>query len=263
MAILVCLVLALSACASSAQPSGPWEGWTTLRLNVKSVPFMRGHIELRISDQADGRRLETTSQARFFGASIARSTSVTLLDPTNGQALAYRNQSKKKGRRYTFSADGYTVEKLKRAKIDRPWETTSTRVHSYPMAEDGATPLPVYDYFGMILRLRSEPLNEIGDEITIHVATSSGPQAFVVRVAELRSASRSIRRPGESSKITLNVREMRLNVAPADPESKSGFLNMQGEIEIWVEAETKTVIEIVGDVPRVPGKVRLVLAELG
>jgi len=38
---------------------------------------------------------------------------------------------------------------------------------------------------------------------------------------------------------------------------------MEGEVEIWVEAETGTLLEIVGKVPKVPGKVKLVLDELG
>ena len=62
---------------------------------------------------------------------------------------------------------------------------------------------------------------------------------------------------------TLLAREFRLAVVPADPGSEEGFLKMEGEVEIWVEAETGTLLEIVGKVPRVPGKVRLVLAELG
>ena len=263
MAFLVCVVFSNAACDSREKPQGPWHGWSTLQLKVKSVPFMRGQIEIRISNQADGRRLETASEARFFGATIARSSSVTLLDPANGRAKAYRNDSKKKARNYKFTAEGYTVEKLKRAKIRHPWRTTSTQAYDYPLAEDGLTPLPVYDYFGMILRLQVEPLSKLGDETTIHVATSSGPQAFVVSVAELRAGSRQFRRPGERTKIQVATQELRLSVAPADPESESGFLDMKGEIELWVEAETKTLIEIVGDVPGIPGKVHLVLAELG
>jgi hypothetical protein len=38
---------------------------------------------------------------------------------------------------------------------------------------------------------------------------------------------------------------------------------MKGETQIWVEAETKTLLEIVGKVPNVPGKVKLVLSAMG
>ena len=38
---------------------------------------------------------------------------------------------------------------------------------------------------------------------------------------------------------------------------------MEGETEIWVEAESKTPLEIVGKIRKVPGKVRLVLREMG
>lgn len=224
---------------------------------------MRGQVELRISEQGNGRRLEVDTQARFFGASVARSTSVSLLDGASGQARSYRTESKKRSRRYTFAPEGYTVEKFKRAKDDHPWESASTHTYAYPLAEDGVTILPVYDYYGMILRLKAEPLRKIGDEVTVHVATSSGPEAYTVRVSEIRVGSRTIRRPRETARIELAAQEMRLSVTPTASESESGFLDMEGEVEIWVEAETKTLIEIVGDVPKIPGKVHLVLDELG
>jgi hypothetical protein len=38
---------------------------------------------------------------------------------------------------------------------------------------------------------------------------------------------------------------------------------MEGETEIWVERRSKTLLQINGRVPNVPGEVRLVLSEMG
>ena len=62
---------------------------------------------------------------------------------------------------------------------------------------------------------------------------------------------------------SLTAKELRLVISPGDPEAEKGFLGMQGETEIWVEAESKTPLEIVGKIPKIPGKVRLILTEMG
>jgi hypothetical protein len=99
--------------------------------------------------------------------------------------------------------------------------------------------------------------------VTRYVATSKGPQAYRVSVSESRTNRRSFTDLTTGETITLPSNEFRLSVTPADSETDEGFLNMEGEIEIWVEAETKTLLEIVGRVPKVPGKVKLVLSAMG
>ena len=56
--------------------------------------------------------------------------------------------------------------------------------------------------------------------------------------------------------------ELRLRLVPDDGIDE-GFLAMEGEIEVWVEARSKTPIEIRGKVPKVPGTVRLLLTAIG
>jgi hypothetical protein len=60
----------------------------------------------------------------------------------------------------------------------------------------------------------------------------------------------------------VTVRELRLVIIPADPESDEGFMKMQGETEVWVEAGSKTPLEIGGRIPRV-GKIQLLLTGIG
>jgi hypothetical protein len=115
----------------------------------------------------------------------------------------------------------------------------------------------------MLIQLRRQQLQALGDEVTLHVATSDGPEAYRIAVSENRTSERTFLDLKTQEKTTLPVREFRLTVSPTDPQAEGGFLNMEGEVEIWVEAETKTLLEIVGKVPKVPGKVKLVLSAMG
>ena len=261
------LAAALLSGAGSVEPasaSSPWLGWKTLRLKAKASALVRGHVELRVTEEAGAVRLETSTTARFLGATIARSETTTLLDRNTGRPREHRMQSKKKGRRYQFHDGGYRVEKLEPVKGPDGGESWAVRwSHEYaaPGPDPGGPPL--FDYYGMLLQLRRLDLHAVGDEIEVLVATSHGPTAFRVTVSEARDAEREFTDLKTDTPRSLATRELRLTIAPTDPDAPGGFLDMEGETEIWVEAETKTLLEVVGKVPRVPGKVRLVLSELG
>jgi len=256
---LVPVALAGAACVDAPAGQSPWKGWTTLRLKVKSAPLMRGSVELRVSRGPDERRLETTTRASFLGATIATSRTKTILDAKTGRPKEYTSYSKKKGRHFVFGDSGYTVEKLRPAETDEgdPWQVVATREFPNP---DGDAPF--LDYYGMLLQLGELALHAPGDEVTLNIATNTGAEAYRVRVAEARDGQREIRRASTGERRTLPTRELRLEITPADPAAEEGFLNMEGEVEIWVEAATGTLLEIVGKIPRIPGKVKLVLDAL-
>ena len=138
---------------------------------------------------------------------------------------------------------------------------TATTEFPYPTSGD-QTANRLYDYYGMLLHLREEKLDVPGDEVTLHVATSRGPQPYVIRVAENRTGRRDIVDLATGEAETVTVRELRLVIIPADPESDEGFMKMQGETEVWVEAGSKTPLEIGGRIPRV-GNIQLLLTGIG
>ena len=116
----------------------------------------------------------------------------------------------------------------------------------------------------MLLQLRRAALHEPGDEVLLYVATSNGPEPFLVRVGESVTDARSFTDLRDGEERTLDVRMLRLRVTPADPEnSDEGFLKMEGETELWVEAESKAVLLISGKAPKIPGRIKLVLKEIG
>jgi hypothetical protein len=263
---LVPFVLASAACVDTSEARSPWQRWTTLQLKVKSSPLFRGRVQLRWSEGASGRRLDTTTTASFLGATVARTKTRSLFDPVTGKTTEYRSFSSKKGRIYRFGEQGYTVEKLRRnpdGDDADPWEVYSTEEFSYPESDAGGDPVRLLDYYGMLLHVGDLGLDAPGDETTLHVATSKGPQAYRIRVHESRTGERTFLNLATGEKTTLPARELRLTIDPADPATEAGFLKMKGPVEVWVEARTKTPLEIAGDAPKIPGRVRLVLSAMG
>ena len=220
---------------------------------------------MRLTEQPGERRLETTTTARFLGMTVAHSTTTTTLESTTGITKEYRSLSKKRGRHFSFGKESYTVARLYPSKdrdAEEPWQIAYQ--HEFPNPppdEKGVTPL-LFDYYGMLLHLRHAGLESPGDEATLFVATSSGAEPYLVRVTDSRTSERAFTNLATGQVTTLSVDELRLTIAPEDPETEEGFMKMKGETEIWVESETKTPIEIGGRIPKI-GKVRLVLSAMG
>lgn len=264
------LLLGQFLTSSLAQPptgSAAFGSWKRVALKEQGLPFFSGLLEMRIAT-GNGKNLVFTTQAtaRFMGARIAMSETRTTLDPVTGRPRLYTDRSKKSARRYIFGAHGYTIEKLEPIHgPDRPlaeWRVYFEKEFAYPDDGSGGQH-PVYDYYGMLLHLRESALEKRGDEITVYVATSDGPTPYRVRVAEAGAANWAYRVPTLKARRTVPVQTLRLRVAPADPgRANEGFLQMEGETELWVEATSKTLLSLGGKVPNVPGRVRLVLVEM-
>lgn len=249
-----------------AEGTSPWQSWSRLSLKAKAVPLFSGRVEMRLERQPGKTVFLTHTVARFVGARIAASDTRTVLDAATGRTELYVSRTRKRARRYTFGEREYTVEKLRPdagadAPLDR-WTLTQKQTYPYPFDDRGQT-TPVYDYYGMLLRLGETALEGPGDEVVLHVATSKGPTPYRIRVTESRTSDWSYRNPSLGARRTMPVRELRLRISPADPDrADEGFLKMEGETELWVEAGSKTLLSLSGKVPKIPGRVRLVLTEL-
>jgi len=265
--LLTSLLLVATACSSAPPSRSRWQDWNTLRMEVDSSPLFSGKFEMRRTTRGAIEVLETRATAAVLGQRLEDSRTVTLFD-SEGRTSRYARQSSKSGRRFVFGEQSYTVEKLEPPEEPgRPldqWDVTSSREFRYPATAQGGSPQQVFDYFGMLLELRNAGLGEPGDETTLHVATSNGPRAFRIAVSESREGRRTFTDLATGIEQTVQLREFRLRIIPADPEQDGeGFLRMEGETEIWVEAESKTPLEISGRVPRVPGRVQLRLVAMG
>ena len=212
-----------------------------------------GHVQMDRRDRTGKEVLETETRATLFGAELAHSRTMTRLDPSTGEPFEFYELSGKRGRRYTFGPDGYSVEKLRpKNSPDAPvekWESYSRSQFPYP---------------GMLLYLERAKLRQPGDEIVLYVATSHGPEPYRIRVSEARRSQRTFEDLSTGETKTVPVRELRLRVSPAKPgQDDEGFMKMEGETEIWVEADTRTLLEIDGKIRKVPGRVEIQLAAIG
>lgn len=267
---LLALGLALEASASAAVatslPDAPWHSWTHLRMHARSAAVFSGQFELTRSGSGESRQLETAATARVFGAVVVRSRTETTYRATSGAPLHHLSVSKKHGRRYVFGEKGYSVEKIVppagAARPPQQWLVRTRAEFDLPSAPVEGSFHAVFDYSTMLLRLASERLTTVRDEVTLHVATARGPHAYVIRIDDVRARTRTYRDAGGTRR-SVSVREIRLAIRPqGDEDDDSGFMNMRGETEVWVEASSKTPLEIVGRIPGVPGKVRLEMVEL-
>ena len=231
------------------------------------MPLLSGRVWMHLKPDGPQLRLETETTAKFFGARVSTTRTRTVMDPTTGLPKSYVSWNTKRARRFTFDEQGYLYERLSPKPKNRKaplseWLVKTSERFDYPVDADGKR-LPVYDHYGMLLELRRTDLASVGDEVVVHVATSSGPAPYRIRVAELRAGEVRYSTLPDKDKRTTVVRQMRLEVVPTDPErAEEGFLNMKGETELWVEARSKTLLRIGGRAPKI-GKITLVLAEMG
>lgn len=265
--IVLLLAVGSLACSTSMFSRGPWHDWEMLRLDVQAIPLLSGQVELHRYVEDGKTFFETTSTARLLGAKVAEARTRSVLDENTGRSERYESVSSRSGRRFVFGEAAYSIEKLTPADdVAAPlaeWQVESSREFPYPEDDDGH-PVDVFDYYGMILHLRDLDLDAVGDETLVHVATSDGVVGYRIVVAETRRARREFTDAAAGATNTLDLTELRLRFLPADPDrAPEGFLRMEGETEIWVESRSKTLLQINGRVPNVPGEVRLVLSEMG
>ncbi len=266
-ALLGVVGLVVLGCAKAAESTNPWTSWHSLRLKVRAMPLFTGRVEMQLDRDGGQWRLATTSTARFLGAKLAQSRTLSVFDVDSGHTRLYEEVTKKRGKRFVFGKAGYRVDKLRPSgNADEPldrWQVVSSEEYAYPTDEDGRR-VDVFDYYGMLFYLRRLGLDHDGDEATVHVATSKGPTAYRVIVGETERLEVEVTDPGTGEPRTLDARAQRLRLVPGDPDQDdAGFLKMEGETELWVEAESKTLLHLSGKVPKVPGRVRLVLSEMG
>jgi hypothetical protein len=265
-AAIVLFALSGLGCPDGFFSRGPWFDWELLRLDVQALPLLSGRVELHRRMDGGQTVLETTSTAELLGVQVAEARTRSEWSDGRGRSDTYESVSSRSGRRYRFGETGYSIEKLAPgddagAPLDE-WQVESTQEFAYPEDADGR-PVRVYDYYGMLLNLSRLELDEIGDEAVVHVATSNGVTGYRVVVADSRRTTLEVTDLADNSKSQRELTELRLRFLPTDPSrAPEGFLLMEGETEIWVESRSKTLVQISGRVPNVPGEVRLVLSEM-
>ena len=281
--LLVLAALLAAPLAAGVADDERWESWSGLELRARGVVFLSGRIAMQRSDGPAGEDwLETRTSAKFLGASLARARTRTRTG-LDGRTVEYIDLQPKRGRRYRFFDDRYEVQKLRPRegrrnsdlRIGAPdadstggasalpeWEISSSREFPYPVDTDGVV-VVVHDYYSMLTRIAELPLEQTGDVCTVHVATSDGPQSYELELGPRRSSTYKLRLDGSSKRRKLAVDTVRLDIRPTDAaKTHKNFLGMEGDLEVWLEAESKTLLRVSGRVPKV-GRVTLELNALG
>ena len=266
--MLIATQIAAPATLAGDDDPSLFDDWGYIKLKARGVPLMSGKLEVRRNALDDGgEAMETYIVAKFMGAALTKRRTRTVIADDRGVEL-FLDMQGKRGRRYRFHDTGYEVEKMlpkKKPTTDLPplgsdelpaWNITSLTPYDYPLDPTQGNPLPVYDH-SMLMRLHELPLSP-GESLEVRVATTEGPRSYEISLGEQRPGRRRLRF-GKSKK-RIDTQEAMLKVRPLDPEAK--FLGMKGEVEVWVDAKTKTILSVSGKIPKVPGRVSLELVEI-
>jgi hypothetical protein len=142
-------------------------------------------------------------------------------------------------------------------------EWTRTGKTRWERPEEGEHRPPIYDFYALVGALDRFPVGTVGDHLDLWLATSSGPLPIRVKVIDRRRRSREIvdLARGRTRRVTLEELRIRLKPLSDDPDKVKGFLAMQGEIELWIEARSHMLLEIRGRVPHL-GEVVVLLEGL-
>lgn len=257
-------------------------GWTQLRYTTSKFLIFTGDLTMSRTLTGETISVRSESRARLFGSVLVDSWSVSTMNRTSGRPLTFLEvKPGKRADRWSFQGEGIIRETLKPHKTspDEPlerWKLTKTvklpgaragskrpeSVDGTPTKLDDDPAAWVHDYISMIVRLRDLPLTRTGDATTVLVSTSRGAAALTIRVGEERRKRRTLTDLETGIRQTVDMHELRLRLLPAGGSATDtkGFLDMEGETELWVDSATRTLVEISGNVPKVPGRVVITLA---
>ncbi|MDH3626262.1 MAG: hypothetical protein OES25_01230 [Acidobacteriota bacterium] len=266
--VFLSMALLGASVAGETDKNPPWGKWREIELTARGGAFLSGRVDIERTGTSKPSEIRMRTVARFFGARVADSESTTTLQRRTGLPQRSVRRSRKRAAIYQFDPRGYRVKKLKPERgSHRPlseWTTYRNKRFEFPVDAEGH-PLRAHNFPSMLIGLGRQPLHDVGDEVRVLVATGDGPRYFTVTVVEREILDRQFAvdtgRDQRSKKKEWSTSALRLNIVPED-ETAEGLLNMQGETEVWVEAESRTLLHISGDVPKMGRRLRLGLSRM-
>jgi len=257
--------------SAAPAPAIPFGGWTQLRYTTSKLLIFTGDVTMSLATTAETVSVRSESRARLLGSTLVDSWSVSTMDRKSGRPQQFLEvRPGHKAECWSFNGTSIVHETMKPHKNvpNEPlekWRLARTETLPGPAADPEGAPVDpsrwVHDYISMIVRLRDLPLHRTGDTTTVMVSTSRGAAAMRIRVGEERTTKRTLTDLDTGKSRTVSMSELRLRVSPLEGSTAEtrGFMNMEGETELWIEATTGTLVEISGNVPKVPGRVVIAL----
>ena len=244
-----------------SRETGFLEDWSVLRFETGPYFMFTAAVELRRSAEAGLLLLETSTVGRRAGSHAVENHTRTTLDPSTGNLVETCKLSGTKCTRYRYENGHYRVELLPTAgSIDEALagRVQTTGSFSLPLDEAGRGPVSPVDFAALVYGLSRQPLFAPGDATTQWLATSTGPREVLIRVAEERDNRRTCRDLELRRYRTVNTRELLVRITATDREpSRTGFMGLMGATSIWIDAETRTLLEVDGRLPNLPGHLEL------
>lgn len=285
------LVHAGDATSPLLDPARP--GWSEIRMTAaKLFLTAEAHLALRTVPESAVRKsllpvpgmqpIEPGAEVLelvYEAGGLGRKSRLTLLmDPVSGAALQGTHHDLEGKHRYrvwryaetgAYQRTRWPLDGSEESLPPAGWSKTSEGPRMYPVDPAGR---PVLESTGLLYAIAAAPLDRPGDQVEllvfrrrdtqiVHVEVLA-PRAVNVNYAELWPSG-TVRRRGEVTPLRLAVRGLPVVSPGAGKGSDDEFelLGLRGNIELLLDAETRTPLLLSGSAP-VLGKVALRLAEV-
>lgn len=216
--------------------------------------------------------LELVYEASGLGR---RSRLTLLMDPVNGAAIQgahhdqegkYRYRTWRYGETGVYLRTRWPVNRAEESLPPAKWSKTSEGPRLYPVDPTGQ---PVLESTGLLYAIAAAALDKPGDQVELLVFRRRETQIVHVEVTEPRAISvnyaevwpsGAVQRRGKITPLRLTLRALPV----VDPSGKAGavsdddfeLLGLRGNIELALDAETRTPLMLSGSAP-IFGKVTL------
>jgi len=241
--------------------AGFLQDWNVLRFETGPYFMFTAVVELRRTVQSGFLLLETTTTGRRAGSRPVENRTRTTIELASGRLVETCKLSRAKCTRYRYEDGRYVVEFLAAAETFEECAAgtvRSSRTFTLPLGGAGRGPVQAMDFAAMVYGLTRQPLHATGDTTTQWLTTSTGPREVRISVAEERSSRRTCRDLDLRRYRTVNTRELLVRITPVDREPRrTGFMGLMGPTSIWIDADTRTPLEVDGRLPNLPGHLEL------
>lgn len=295
-ALLYCGMAEAGGAAAASSALDPARvGWSEIRMTAtKLFLSAEAHLGLRmvpdtwirgtllpipgVTTIAPGAEvLELVYEARGLGR---KSRLSLLMDPLSGAAIQGTHHDLEGKHRYRVWRYGETgayqrtrwpVNRAEESLPPEKWSKTSESLRAYPVAPAGR---PVLESTGLLYAIAAAALDQPGDQVEllvfrrrdtqiVHVEVLA-PRPISVNYAELWPSG-AVQRRGQVTPLRLALRGLPVvdpsGQAGKDDEEDFELLGLRGNIELALDAETRTPLMLTGSVP-IFGKVVLRLTEV-
>jgi len=249
--------------AEGAAAAATLAGWRSLTLCASKPPLYEASATFKVAEAthaASGRpavQFSTQSQATMLGVIGFNEETTSWIDAQKHGALEFfQLRPGESARRYLFQ-NGSIKQTSYGPPAENPgapfdaWKEKETTERRFTFAEGGeaADGEPVVDAYSLIYLLRDIDLTE----------PRPAPKEFIVlhrrnlvrlrlTAEDQRTGERQVLDEKSGVQVTLKLTERRLKLQPQGEAAKSfrGLMGMQGETEIWVDQDSRALLEING-----------------